>query len=100
MNFFLPKEVNANTASQHPVESEDDNVSVAIVSELKSFRRENNEKMTTMTSVITSLEHSVEKMGDRSTHVEDRINQVEEVSARHARLLGYLLRREATRGRM
>ena len=72
-------------------------MSVAIVSELKSFRRENNEKMTTMTSVITSLEHSVEKMGDRSTHVEDRINQVEEGSAR---LLGYLLRREATRGRM
>ena len=69
-------------------------MSVAILSELKSFRRENNEKMTTMTSVITSLEHSVEKMGDRSTHVEDRINQVEEVSARHARLLGYLLQRE------
>ena len=33
-------------------------------------------------------------MGDRLTHVEDRINQVEEVSARHARLLGYLLQGE------
>ena len=90
-NFFLPKEVNANTASPHPAESEDDNVSVVILSKLKSFRREDNEKMTTMTSAITSLEHSVEKIGERLTHAEDRINQVEEGSAR---LLGYLLQLE------
>ena len=44
---------------------------VAILAELKSFRRENNEKMTTMTSIITSLEYSVEKMGEGLTHAEE-----------------------------
>uniref|UniRef100_A0AAQ5XF57 Uncharacterized protein n=1 Tax=Amphiprion ocellaris TaxID=80972 RepID=A0AAQ5XF57_AMPOC len=93
-NFFLPKEANANSASPLQAESKDDNVSATILSELKSFRRENNEKMMEITSAITSLEQSVGNMGERLAHAEGRINQVEEGSARSTRLLNYLLRRE------
>lgn len=95
-NFFLPKETgaNADSPSSRQAADKDDNVSAKILAELKSFRRENNDQMTEITSAITSLEQSVEKMGERLTHAEDRINQVEEGSARSARLLGYLLRRE------
>ena len=46
LNLFLPKEANANTARPHPVESEDDKMSVAILAELKSFRSEYNDVIT------------------------------------------------------
>lgn len=85
----------ANVSSDpEPGPEEEESVSAAILSELKIFRRENNEKLSEITSAMTSLEQSVEKMGDRLSDVERRIGQVEEGSARSTRLLGYLLRRE------
>lgn len=79
-----------STASPH---QERDNVA-AILAELRHFRQENNEKLTDMTSAIKSLEQTVGNLGERLTEAEDRINQVEDDSARSSRLLGYLLRRE------
>ncbi len=66
-------------------------MSAANLTELKTFRRESNEKLEAITSAMTTLEQSVEKMGERLTHAETRINQVEEGSARSTRLLSYLL---------
>lgn len=79
------------TASPH---REKDIASAAILAELKQFRQENNDNMTAMTAAITSLEQTVENLGDRLTQAENRINQVEDESARSSRLMGYLLRRE------
>lgn len=97
-NFFQQcklAEANAKASVSPELGSDqEDDVSAAILSELKTFRQENNEKLTAITSAMTSLEQSVEKMGERMTHAESRIHQVEEGSARSARLLGYLLRRE------
>lgn len=76
----------------------EDNVSAAILSELRTFRRENNEKLSAITSTMTSLEHSVEKMGEHLTDAERQIDQVENKSAHPTRLLGYLrssLRKDA-----
>lgn len=50
--------------------------------------------MIEITSAITSLKLSVERMGEHLTHAEDQINQVEEGSTRSMHLLGYLRRRE------
>lgn len=50
--------------------------------------------MSAITSTMTSLEHSVEKMGERLADTERQIDQVEDRSARSTCMLGYLLRRE------
>lgn len=71
-------------------QEEKDSVSAAILSELKTFRRENNEKLMAITLAMTSLEQSVEKMGEHLTHAESRINQAEEGSTRTTHLVGYL----------
>lgn len=88
--FRKPEEASQTTSS----DKDETNVSAEILSELQKFRQENNDNMMAMTAAITSLEHSVENMGERLTNAEVRINQVEEDSARSSRLLGYLLRRE------
>ena len=88
-----PVEANAKANSESGSDG-GGNVRAVILSELKTFRRENNEKLETITSTMNSLEQSVGKMGERLTHAETRIGQVEEGSARSTRLLSYLLRRE------
>lgn len=97
-NFFQQRKLgdaNANANLEPLLEEEkeeEDSVSAAILSELKTFRRENNEKLTAITSAMTSLEQSVEKMGEHLTHAASRINQAEEGSTRTTHLVGYLLR--------
>lgn len=97
-NFFQQRKLgdaNANANLEPLLEEEkeeEDSVSAAILSELKTFRRENNEELTAITSAMTSLEQSVEKMGEHLTHVESRINQAEEGSTHTTDLVGYLLR--------
>lgn len=99
-NFFQQckhAEANASanaSASPEPDLEEEGNMGAAILSELKTFRRENNDKLTSMTSAMASLEQSVDKMGERLTCAESRIGQVEEGVSRSTRLLGYLLKRE------
>lgn len=95
-NFFQqckPVEANAKVSSGAAADDEA-SVSAAILTELQTFRRENNEKLEVISSTMNSLEQSLGKMGERMTEAETRIGQVEEGSARSARLLGYLLRRE------
>lgn len=60
------------------------------LSKLKTFRRENNEKLTWIKSTMKSLEEAVEKMGEHLTETDSRINQAEERSACLAWLLSYL----------
>lgn len=71
-NFFQQcklAEANAKaTASPELGSDQEDDESAAILCELRTFRQENNEKLTAITSAMTSLEQSVEKMGERMTH--------------------------------
>lgn len=93
-NFFQQSRPVEASAKASCGADDGENVSAAILTELQMFRRENNEKLETITSTMNSLEQSLGKMGERMTEAETRIEQVEEGSARSTRLLGYLLRRE------
>lgn len=53
-------------------------LSAAILSELKTFRLENNEKLTAMTSAMSSIERPTEKQGECLTVAGNTIDHVSE----------------------
>ena len=57
-----------------------EDISIAILSELRTFRKENNEKLNKVTDAVAAVEQAVSGLNERMTEVETRVSMAEDAT--------------------